>query len=886
MCGLATPHHRFYVAFSFYITCLENRCEVVLEPHTPKGLSSRHHIAVFQCDEVIEDLVPQSTVTFHEEVDQRGDYGGAIDATRIRNADDLPISEFFSRPVVISSFTWSKDFFGHSFNPWVAYLTNKRVANRTCNYYTLLGKLHLRFVMNGNAFMSGALMASYQPLPDVTTQYRDISLAPGLQSTMQLSTMPHILLDATRSNQVEMTLPFFHVADKIRVAAISSTYPQLGDVLIKELAPLKHANHALSTADVVPVTVYAWMTDLVLEGGTHQTSPFIVPQSEIEDQAKDSNVSQALTAVSSVAGLLTDTPVIGPYARATELATGKAAHMFKMMGYSSPTLPVDYTSVTLRNETMANVNKSFSGDKLGYDVKSELGVSTMIAGLDGTDEMSLPFLTSQWGVFHTFSWETSDLEYDLLQKYNVQPIAFGPKSANDRFAITPLTGAVLPFRFWTGTLEYNFKFFASGHHRGKLLAVYDPGDTPLVPDPESNVAYVQVIDLAEVRDVTFKIPMYQDKTWLTHMYPYRAEGESEVTVLNNIYSDAKTTAMGAGNGVLSIYCLNPLTLPNYDATIDQSVTVVVSVRGGDDFRVSTPDERFMEYRPNVVPQSSLDLADGAFQQTSVSVGETSYKPQDAVYIGESITSFRSLCKRFSYSMMHGSSASAASDGLSVRLVFPMYPINRGYAPTADALDEVSDGVGGTDYYNIVPSSPLHYLSFAFCGFRGSMRWRINQAVGSTPSYTVSYRPANDYPFSLYPDDLVSLKVVNNFLPDYNTSIDRANAHTSLRKSGEKVAYGGTLVTTTQNSMVDIEVPFYSNYRFVPGYMHIMEQPRWGFVDSANSIPASGFEITHNYYAGQTMPLFELYYATGEDFNFFFFIGWPLFGWSRDDPPPP
>jgi hypothetical protein len=160
----------------------------------------------------------EQNVTFN---DQNAGYTysvpSSIDETRTNtDADDVDLGDFFSRPLKIATYEWSTTItFYEIFNPWKLFLENKRVSNRICNYKLLKGKLHVKFMINGNPFYFGRLLASYQPLHtlDDITLNRALILADNVEASQR----PHIFIDPTTNQAGELMCPFLCATDALSI---------------------------------------------------------------------------------------------------------------------------------------------------------------------------------------------------------------------------------------------------------------------------------------------------------------------------------------------------------------------------------------------------------------------------------------------------------------------------------------------------------------------------------------------------------------------------------------------------------------------------------------------------------------------------------------------
>jgi hypothetical protein len=130
------------------------------------------------------------------------------DETRMSTIQGVEsIDDFFARPVKILTRSWAP---GTALNddsllPWKLWMQNPRVSNRLSNFQNFRGKLHLKFIINGNSFYWGRAFASYTPYS--LNPY--LSTATSWLDFPSATLRPHIWIDAATSQAGEMVLPFF-----------------------------------------------------------------------------------------------------------------------------------------------------------------------------------------------------------------------------------------------------------------------------------------------------------------------------------------------------------------------------------------------------------------------------------------------------------------------------------------------------------------------------------------------------------------------------------------------------------------------------------------------------------------------------------------------------
>jgi hypothetical protein len=162
---------------------------------------------------------------------------------------DATLDNFFSRPIKIHEVEWGTGTSLYSvINPWSLYFENPRVSNRIANFNLMRAKLHVKIVVNGNGFQYGRAIAYYQPMHTFDAVTSIASLVP--ETIVQGSQIPHVFINPTMSSAGDLSLPFFNYFNNMSVP--ESEWEVLGQLIIRSINPLKHANGA---SDQVTVSV-------------------------------------------------------------------------------------------------------------------------------------------------------------------------------------------------------------------------------------------------------------------------------------------------------------------------------------------------------------------------------------------------------------------------------------------------------------------------------------------------------------------------------------------------------------------------------------------------------------------------------------------------------
>lgn len=450
-------------------------------------------------------------------------------------------------------------------------------------------------------------------------------------------------------------------------------------------------------------------------------------------------------------------------------------------------------------------------------------------------------------------------------------------------------------------MEFRFQIVSSNFHRGRLRVVWDPhsltgGDS----STGFNTMYTRIIDIADMRDFTFKVGWGREYSFLPVRNPMKlrdglpipsyAAGATAPAVLQEVF----------GNGTISVFVVNDLTTPNPDPTVDASVEVNVFVNMCDDARFAEPTDAALaniSYFPSeapvppqmltVIPESDEQVAQvqlSAPDSTEVTteVG-TAGDPTDHtmdVFFGEQVSSIRELLKRYCLHSSISMKGADANNGMSVKLTMPDFPYYSGYNP--DGPDVSADGP-----YSYSFMTPLNYFTPAFVAYRGAVRWK--HYVVRTPNGYVGAASENgsfDGTLFVYRSDGLSrsLTTTYSYVPyslveSYNILRGGFNAYKRSARYYFRSLFDGAYATPIQvNPDGEVELPFYTNRRFYNARrIRNLETPR---------TPDDEMPGVHTVnYCGQTGNLFNLV-AAGEDFSLSFFIGVPIMYSIGPDSPNP
>jgi len=478
----------------------------------------------------------------------------------------MQLGDFLSRPVKIGQAIWSAgdELEPKELNPWDEFLNNPTVARKIANYKLLRGNLHVKAVINGSPFLYGKLMCVYHPL------YGRDDFTPGNTANRicRLSQRQHIYLNPTTSSGGELILPFFWQYNAINIP--THEWDQLGNITMSPISTLKHA---AGESPSCVITFFAWMEDVSLMQPTSSTNDYTGQSGEADKKV----VSKTATAVGDVARMMSNAPIIGPYARATEEMAGKIGRLADIFGFSKPRGTYDITDERQRHlGTLATINDKDMARPLTLDVKNENTIDPRTVGLTGEDEMSIPSVCSKEALITRFSWSVSDLPDKELFRIPITPYVRATFPADNVVDMPPCAYVATLFEYWRGSMQYRFMINASNFHRGKLRFRYEPYAVETGQD--YNVVQSEILDLAEVHDHKVEIGWGADRNFL-HV--------TEGSVQPAAPGDSPNLAIH--NGVLVVSVANSLTVP--DETSEDTIEILVGTNACDDIQFSVPTEK-------------------------------------------------------------------------------------------------------------------------------------------------------------------------------------------------------------------------------------------------------------------------------------------------------
>jgi len=797
-------------------------------------------------------LTSQQVSFFDSEVGYTNTINSRPDSSyNIGGTDTLTLNRWLERPLKIHEFTWAEGAeVTEIIKPWHLFFNNTSVKDKISNYAYVRCKLRVKMVVNGSPSLYGKMMAVYTPLQDTVIAPNTGGATVDLVSYSQ---RPHVWLDTATGSGGCLCLPFFYNKNWLDIT-LAADMAAMGEVRFRSTGSL------LSTAvttDVVTVSVFAWAEEISLA----QTTGEAAMQSDIVLQADSfagGPISTPASVVANVANKLKGVPVLGRFARATEIGATAIGSIASIFGFSRT--PVIDNPGFMKNVPfgqLANTGTHELVDRLVLDPKQGLSVDPSSTGLAEIDEMTISYIATKETYIDQKVWNPSDAVDTVIYNINVTPSMFMLNPLATRIAPSALDFASYPFEYWRGDITYRIMVVASQFHRGRILVQWDP--TGSLSDFDTNVRATHIIDLANTRDFEFTIPYGADSPWLRREWNRSLPNYNQNGHTQNGYNGAYS------NGVVRLSVLNRLvSIPGANT----GVRVMLLIKGGNNFEVAVPRElsdlampvhNSVELQSEIVLQS--DTQDRVGDEENIPEGTPSSNPivavdddnMDLTYsacMGEKIVSFRTLLKRYVPNFVTNYPAGTSVGPLFISSTISRWPVPRGLYPSGLHLS----GVNACNYSGY---TLFNYLQGAFAGMRGGSRWKFN---------LVSTTLAN----SLTVDRKRATLTTGGYAAIRN--LDKTSSSTIAKTLVPPSNFSGLSLTNPRTQTgVEIEAPHYSRFRFVsPNPYGTM----YGTTADETTTDCIRYEACIPDNVSGVNQYLQGYHAVADDFSFFFFLGAP------------
>jgi hypothetical protein len=652
-----------------------------------------------------------------------------------------------------------------------------------------------------------------------------------------------------------MLLPYINVRNWLRIGK-RSDFQDMGDIHIWAHDVLFNAN-AVAGTDVT-IQVFAWAEEIKVSG---PTSELPLQADEYEETGPISGIASNIASLAGTAERLLPGP-LRPFAKATEIGASAVSSIASLFGFTNVPVLDDVSAFkNLPFHAMASTQISCPFEKLTLDPKNELTIDNRVAGGNGTDELTIPYLVGKKNVWSLQNWASSDAPGAILTSINVTPSlssgidggVYAPGDADPIYQ-PPMALVARNFRFWRGTMVYRFKFICSQYHRGRLAILWDPAHGT---DADFNYTenYSRIVDISEEQEIVIKVPFMQPVPYLRTTWNPAAYNISTPTVAAAAYAE------DSHNGRLIVKVLTKQTSPV--ASADILMYVETSMEDADfanpidpNFNASTRTSYFeIQSHDSDDPVVADNIAKMAIQQNP---------NLHSIYNGEAVFSMRSLMRRRSYLRTYVFDSSTSSTIWQLNSTFNRRPSFYGYDPNGTSIANDIVGVG-TSRFNFVSETTSNMFSPCFVGERGAVNLEFNLNLPGTAKDTLA--AARYY-------STVTVGSYKNIVFTTATGVD-AKMDAAYRGARVLGKTGCALVNQRTQTGLQVQVPMYSRYRFLTNDINSRnlgsaddESDYDNVVVTTRAVSTSTLTTNPNEFT------LDIYYSIGTDYQLLHFVNVP------------
>jgi hypothetical protein len=734
----------------------------------------------------------------------------------IETNDITSIADFLAKPVNVASFTFNSAAIANDqiYNGFLYQLvTAQSIWTRKLEgFLNIRGNIKLRLVINPTPFESGLLRLSYFPC----SNHLAGSVTAHRFKLMTKTQLPGAYLNLN-DNFCEVTVPYIAPTTFLERDLVSTfDHCDWGSVFVDVISPYRTGAGPLS------INCSLWMSieDLELSAMVQPQMDTSTPRKgrtiDSETNSGKGPIAKIMSSGATLADRLSSIPALTAIAKPSSWVLSALSSCAEALGWSKPTLS-EGPSFFSQNMHWFNNNSDANDNCAPLSLRTDNRVSAITDASPGDlDEMSFNYIKSQWGYLSQFSWNTQ-LTGTLLNSVFVSPDAL-----SDAFVVgTKTCRTKLPcsvfsefYENWRGSFEVRMRIVKTGFHTGTIAVTWTPGRAPVVPSfADTSYMYRQIIDIQEGSEFIFNLPYLLPQDF---------------------------AAVNQFSGVFTVHVVNPLIAPpNVSSTID----VVLEVRGGNDLVYTSPRNVFRTVP--VVPQG-IDTVDTAGSPTITAMGSTTHNLNSVHHAmianGEIQQSLGDLLRS------HYNLRFRSGSGLGATLGIPAYvAVGRTYAARYNGLTFTIPELGG-DLYSFVSSFyALH---------RGSERYRV----------MCRQWPALIQQRSM----LLSRGDIGGAPITYNQPASGNDAWSNSMYDTVAPTQTGSsrmIQIPASNGGLAVQAPFYSNYRYCVNELTYETGVTTATFQNRNAVA---------FYVGDGSSGVNLTRAIGDDFQFAYFIGVPVF----------
>lgn len=740
------------------------------------------------------------------------------------NEDQYTAVDILKNPVLIQTLGWNTSqavgTFLASFNVPAVFVLIPTFQKALLGIFSFIKPtVRLVFRLNSTKFHQGLLNISYDPFVqhELGTVPSSIHNSRKFLSYAAMTCLPHVFLDASKSNEAELEIPFEHV-----LALLSTNSADAVDVMGRVTVSVFNSLQAATGASPeVELQVFLSCKDIAMHVPIFPHDPLIpsfkqvkTVEAQMFDGVMDiwNNVTSHAKSLTQNAGKI----------------IGGASGIVSALNLDKPT----QLDTTATDASMYPIECPSHMDGISKAVRlapSQVGGYTdhNVFSPSPEEDLDVLKLGSRYSMFqHDLLWTTDDDSGSILAQIPIMP-GYCMRTAVDlpnkdgnvtlgtywRYEHTWLSYITSMFGYWFGNIKYKAQFVSTDFHTGRLGAIFVP-DTDNTQSPPSMSEMLQcphlIMDLKEAKEFEFEIP-YQSSMPRKIANTYASDPRS-----TDIYKyDNRFTL-----GTLYLVVLNRLVAPN---NVANNVNLNLYAAAGDNFEWEYPqlgDMHVCVPHGTVARSVEAQMLDEERKTTTTPpvLSKGQYVQHASARLGTQVRDVRALAKRMaiqSYIMPDAFTGLEGDDtnaGYSLSQLFVVTPNVSSMTidpATFTNLQSVRFMPSTTVTGDSDPSMGHHwssYVSRMYAAWHGGMRYMIQPFTNRSDKLTMKV---------IYDPRGISLRNPAT-VPDsdywYGYDIGATLLDSQALLTAQEGTGNATVVTSNcQQAGLTFEIPYVSQY---------------------------------------------------------------------------
>lgn len=530
------------------------------------------------------------------------------------------IRDILQRPVNLGTFQWStstmpipiqlkstdydadtKNYLNTWNFPQAIFEKSPNVVDKLSRYQFFKAKVEIEIKTNAQPFLQGALLLVYNPYLEQTSTFR----RKGTRFLASQTSCPYKILNLEEGNSVKLICPYANIYD---LFDLGNSDNQFGTVYLYVLSTLS----GVETEETVKYTAFARFVDPIFSVPTHQDNisdlrdqhalerlekrGYRIAQSDVSPVASSDTgetttqgpVSQVASGVATIAGALSEVPLIGSVASSVNWVSRQVAKTAAVFGWSKPTDIKPQSKVVVKpNSTL--IHSEGNDDAVTLAMIQDNGIDGSSCIPETQDEMALSYVLARPNYFHAQTANTELFSANkLITAWEVSPLSqyqSGEGEDSQTLYLGSFAYASMLGTLWRGTINYDIMLIKTVYHQGRFAVVYLPetniADVPPVLGDLLTTNYNVVCNLKDRQDQMGRTTVRVSVPYMSNT-PWR---QTYKRTSNTSNPGPDPTTLETKTGCLAIYSVVELSNP---PTVSDQVTFYIAHSAGEDYQIARP----------------------------------------------------------------------------------------------------------------------------------------------------------------------------------------------------------------------------------------------------------------------------------------------------------